>query len=77
MSYAGRRSRGVHNIKAHPDHVFIELAERGKVKVTVTELTGTERDDAWKRIVAAVARFGNYEQKTDRVIPVLRLTAQP
>jgi hypothetical protein len=29
---------------------------------------------AWKRIVAEASNFGGYETKTDREIPVVRLT---
>ncbi|HWO45134.1 MAG TPA: nitroreductase/quinone reductase family protein [Methylomirabilota bacterium] len=38
-------------------------------------MTGAARDTAWKRIVAESPGFGGYEKKTDRQIPVVRLTA--
>jgi hypothetical protein len=41
----------------------------------VEELAGTRRDEAWQRFVAAYPRFAGYERKTDRMLPVLRLTA--
>ncbi len=62
-----------YNIAAHPDRVQIELDGR-KVAVTAEQISGAERDAAWKQIVAAVPRFANYEQQTDREIPVIRLT---
>ena len=61
-----------HNLLAHPD-VSIETPE-GEEQVHVTELTGAERDAAWDRFKAMSDGFRSYEEKTDRVIPVLRLT---
>jgi deazaflavin-dependent oxidoreductase (nitroreductase family) len=61
-----------HNLAAHPEEVEIEVQGR-TVAVTAEELHGEEREAAWAQIVAAVPRFGGYEQKTDRVIPVVRL----
>ena len=38
------------------------------------ELPRPERDEFWKRVVAERPGFGDYERKTDRVIPLVRLT---
>jgi deazaflavin-dependent oxidoreductase (nitroreductase family) len=63
-----------HNLAAHPDRAQIEV--RGKtVNVTAAQLAGQERDAAWQRITAAQPRYAGYEKKTDRVMPVIRLTA--
>ena len=62
-----------HNLAAHPDQAQIEIGGK-TVHVTATQLTGEERDAAWQRILAAAPRYGNYEKKTDRVLPVIRLT---
>jgi deazaflavin-dependent oxidoreductase (nitroreductase family) len=63
-----------HNLAAHPDRAQIEV--RGKtVNVTAAQLAGQERDAAWQRITAAQPRYAGYEKKTDRVLPVIRLTA--
>jgi hypothetical protein len=35
---------------------------------------GDARAEAWTRIVAEYSNYGGYEKKTDRVIPVVRLT---
>ena len=64
-----------HNIAAHPDRVSIELDGRTH-DVTVAELHGQQRERAWQRIVAANKRFAKYQQKTDRELPVIRLTAR-
>ena len=61
-----------HNLLAHPD-VTIETPE-GEEQVHVTDLQGAERDAAWDRFKAMSDGFRSYEEKTDRVIPVLRLT---
>jgi len=65
-----------HNVQAHPDQVWIEVAGRS-VRATVEELAGPRRDEAWQRITATYPRFAGYEKKTDRVLPVLRLAAVP
>jgi len=42
--------------------------------VDVHELDPQERAEAWQAVVAANPGFGEYQEKTDRVIPLLRLT---
>jgi hypothetical protein len=32
-----------------------------------------DRDQAWQQIIATAPRFAQYEQKTDRELPVIRL----
>ena len=61
-----------HNLLAHPD-VTIETPD-GEERVHVTDLLGAERDAAWERFKQMSEGFRSYEAKTDRVIPVLRLT---
>jgi len=61
------------NLAKNPDSVWIEIKGK-RVKVTPRSLHGEERDQAWKRIVAEASNFGAYESKTDREIPVVRLT---
>ena len=63
-----------HNLAAHPDQVQVEAGGK-TVNVTATQLSGQERDAAWQRVTAAQPRYAGYEKKTDRVIPVIRLTA--
>lgn len=62
-----------HNIAAHPDQV--EITVRGRtIKVTPVQLTGEERAAAWERITRDVPRFKGYATKTDRELPIIRLT---
>jgi deazaflavin-dependent oxidoreductase (nitroreductase family) len=63
-----------HNLAAHPDQAQIEVGGK-TVNVTAAQLAGQERDAAWQRITAAQPRYAGYEKKTDRVMPVIRLTA--
>jgi deazaflavin-dependent oxidoreductase (nitroreductase family) len=63
-----------HNLAAHPDRAQIEVGGK-TVNVTAAQLAGQERDAAWQRITAAQPRYAGYEKKTDRVMPVIRLTA--
>jgi deazaflavin-dependent oxidoreductase (nitroreductase family) len=64
------------NIAAHPDQVQIETAGR-KVAVVAEQLHGAERDEAWRQITTAAPRFAKYQRKTDRVLPIIRLTPRP
>jgi deazaflavin-dependent oxidoreductase (nitroreductase family) len=61
-----------HNIAAHPDQVWIELPDR-KLQVTPEQLDGAAREERWKRIVQAQPRYARYQEKTDRLLPVIRL----
>lgn len=64
-----------YNIAAHPDKVQIEVNGR-KIGVAAEQLHGAERTEAWGQIVATAPRFGQYQQKTDRELPVIRLVAR-
>ena len=61
-----------YNIAAHPDQVQIEVEGR-KVAVSAEQLHGAERVEAWQQISASAPRFTQYQQKTDRELPVIRL----
>ncbi len=64
-----------YNLAAHPDQVRIEVGGR-TVDVTAEQLQGAERDKAWQQITAAAPGFGRYQEKTDRELPVIVLTAR-
>lgn len=61
-----------HNIAAHPDQVKIEVDGR-TVAVVAEQLHGADRAEAWQQIIAAAPRFAQYQQKTDRELPIIRL----
>jgi deazaflavin-dependent oxidoreductase (nitroreductase family) len=64
-----------YNLAAYPDQVEVEVEGR-KTAVTPQTLTGEERATAWQRITSERPSFASYETKTDRQIPVIRLTAR-
>ena len=62
------------NLARHPDRAEIEVGGR-TTRVTAESLVGPERAEAWGRVVKVAPNFAGYEKKTDRLIPVVRLTA--
>ena len=46
-------------------------------RVRPESLTGAAREAAWQRIVAEGPQYTGYLEKTDREIPIIRLTAVP
>ena len=64
------------NMAKHPDDVWLEVGKQ-RFKVRAQSLEGPERADALARIAATAPRYGTYQQKTDREIPIVRLTRQP
>lgn len=61
-----------HNLRAHPDTV-IETPDDGVVEVRARVLEGDERDDGWRRFEEMSDGFRGYQEKTERVIPVVEL----
>lgn len=61
-----------HNLKAHPD-VKIEVGTDA-VDVTANEASGEDRDRLFQKMAESSPQFGEYAEKTDRVIPVMVLT---
>ena len=62
-----------HNLAAN-SRAEVELGGR-KVPVTAAQLAGPERDAAWQKVITASPRYAGYATKTDRLIPIIRLTA--
>lgn len=61
------------NLVAAPDDARIVLAGE-EIPVAAQALHGAERETAWRQITQAAPRFEGYTKKTDRVLPVIRLT---
>lgn len=70
---SARNPSWYHNVAAHPDQVWIEVAGR-PLHVTAEQLDGEPREQAWQRIVASQPRYAGYQRKTDRVLPIIRLS---
>jgi deazaflavin-dependent oxidoreductase (nitroreductase family) len=60
-----------HNVVAHPDVELQDGPERHDY--VAHEARGAERDLWWERAVAAYPDYADYQEKTDRVIPVFVL----
>ncbi len=71
-SYGGRPAHPVwyHNLMANPNHVTVQDGPE-PFAVTVTEVTGAERDTWWERCIAVFSSYSDYQLKTERQIPVL------
>jgi deazaflavin-dependent oxidoreductase (nitroreductase family) len=61
-----------HNLKAHPE-TTIEVGG-DTVAVRAREVTGEERDRLFRAQAERSPQFAEYEQKTERLIPVVSLT---
>ncbi|MFD8076752.1 nitroreductase/quinone reductase family protein [Streptomyces sp. NPDC059718] len=72
---AARHPAWYHNLAARPEEVSISTDGR-RTEVTAVQLHGAERAAAWEQIVAARPQYARYAQKTDRELPVIRLTSR-
>jgi hypothetical protein len=57
----------------NPDRIWIELDGR-KLRVAAETVTGEERERAWRAFVARWPGYDDYQARTDRFIPVVKLT---
>lgn len=73
-SAAGRDNNPgwVHNIRANP-HVFVEIGSEAAKPATARELPREERDSIYPVVVERAPGFGEYQQRTDRLIPIFEL----
>lgn len=61
------------NLTAHPDEVLIQDGPE-PFRVTVREVEGAERQEWWDRSVAVYKDYADYQERTERVIPVFVAT---
>ncbi len=59
-----------HNLKAHPDQLMVQDGPE-PFDAVARELEGEERQEWWERAVAAYPPYAEYQQRTERLIPVL------
>lgn len=73
-SAAGRENNPgwVHNIRANP-RVSVEIGSEPPKPATARELPRAERDSVYSAVVERAPGFGEYQQRTDRLIPVFEL----
>jgi deazaflavin-dependent oxidoreductase (nitroreductase family) len=62
-----------YNLRAHPDEVTIQDGSE-PFDAQVRELSGPERTEWWERAVAAYPPYAEYQERTDREIPVFLAT---
>ncbi|HEX8103989.1 MAG TPA: nitroreductase family deazaflavin-dependent oxidoreductase [Solirubrobacteraceae bacterium] len=60
-----------HNLRANPDTTVQIGRERRAVRARVA--TPEERERLWPRVVALYSGFGEYQERTDREIPLVVL----
>jgi deazaflavin-dependent oxidoreductase (nitroreductase family) len=74
-SYGGAPRHPVwyYNLIAHPDEVTIQDGPE-PFPVRVRQVTGEERAEWWKRAIAAYPPYAEYQERTDREIPVFVAT---
>jgi deazaflavin-dependent oxidoreductase (nitroreductase family) len=73
MGGAPKHPVWVHNLRAAPDEVVVQDGPE-PVAMVVRELDGEERATWWDRAVAAFPPYAEYQERTDRVIPLFLAT---
>ena len=76
-SAAGRENNPawVHNIRAN-SRVTVEIGSEAPKPATARELPREERDSIYRIVVERAPGFGEYEERTDRLIPVFELVTE-
>jgi len=75
MGGAPRHPVWVHNLRADPGAVTVQDGPDPFAAV-VREVSGEERATWWERAVAAYPPYADYQQRTERTIPVFVATAR-
>ena len=67
---APRNPAWYNNLRGHPDDVEVQDGPE-PVAMSVREVDGDERDAWWRRAVEVYPPYAEYQERTDRRIPVL------
>jgi deazaflavin-dependent oxidoreductase (nitroreductase family) len=70
---AARHPGWCHNLAKNPDQAWMTIEKR-TTKVAPDSLHGDQWQEAWDRVVSLAPGYGQYLEKTDRHIPIIRLT---
>jgi deazaflavin-dependent oxidoreductase (nitroreductase family) len=62
----------LYNLAAHPD-VVVRFEDGRRYDVTAETLEGNDLARAWERFAREAPEFPDYQTKTDRRIPIVRL----
>lgn len=73
---SARHPAWAHNLAKNPDKARADLGQ-GEMGVDVELLAGDEREAVWNQVVDMAPGYESYRQKTDRQIPIFRLTPRP
>jgi deazaflavin-dependent oxidoreductase (nitroreductase family) len=68
---APRHPAWFHNVRAHPE-TTVQVGSR-RLAVRARVATAEERSRLWPRVVAAYDGYANYQQRTEREIPLVIL----
>ena len=61
------------NLAKNPGDVLVDLGD-GEFPVEAELLIGAERDSVWSQVVELAPGYGRYLEKTDREMPIFRLS---
>jgi deazaflavin-dependent oxidoreductase (nitroreductase family) len=61
------------NLAKNPGDALVDLGD-GEFPVEAELLTGAERDSVWGQVVELAPGYGRYLEKTDRELPIFRLS---
>jgi deazaflavin-dependent oxidoreductase (nitroreductase family) len=61
------------NLAKNPGDALVDLGD-GEFPVGADLLTGAERDSVWSQVVELAPGYGRYLEKTDREMPIFRLS---
>jgi deazaflavin-dependent oxidoreductase (nitroreductase family) len=73
---AARHASWFLNMAKRPGDIWLEVGTE-RFKVRGESLEGQERAEALARVAKIAPRYGRYQEKTDREIPIVRLTREP
>lgn len=75
LAGAARHPAWLFNMAKHPEAVWLEVG-RERFKVRPETLEGSARADAFAHIATIAPPYAAYQAKTDREIPIVRLTQE-
>lgn len=70
---AARNPGWLHNLAARPEGT-VDFGDGRRIPVRAESLEGDDLGQAWARIAVEASEYVRYRSKTDREIPVVRLT---
>ncbi|HZD22317.1 MAG TPA: nitroreductase family deazaflavin-dependent oxidoreductase [Acidimicrobiia bacterium] len=72
---SARHPGWAYNLAANPEMATVDVGD-GEAPVDVELLTGAERASVWKWVAETAPGYGRYQEKTDREMPLFRLTSR-